>query len=439
MGTMDNSLDRARKQQVARRTDMILKGRFSLSNIENKAISYLISKVKPTDQKGEAYLFNCKEFQSIMRWSPKNSYNNTKGMLNRLADKGWWIETEENGVIKESYVHWITVLHMYPGTGNVVIKFHEDMFPYILDLTRQSKEEKKFFLSYDLENIALMGHEYSSRVYDILKTYQFNHKSWIFEFGTDTEYDLRRMIAHYEADPKRVGKSVARIPKGWDNFGTFKRDVLEPAKTEINEYTDIKIDFEGLKTDARGTKYRKVVRIQFVMLPKTEGEKIETRQMIDSEYALYSTDNIVDEQEPHQMTMEEAFFEQDRRQREMEARRRDAREKAEAVEEERRRMEKREAEINDCRSPLLADLLYDFLDGNMKNIDSIFFEACMHLRAGQIAVKDRDPWAVQYVTHYFRKITETRDATRTTVYNRLLDAVSRDYDGIADKIVEFNI
>ena len=42
-------LERARKQNVAKRNDMIQKSKKSLSIVENKAVSYIFSKVKPDD------------------------------------------------------------------------------------------------------------------------------------------------------------------------------------------------------------------------------------------------------------------------------------------------------------------------------------------------------------------------------------------------------
>ena len=44
-------LERARKQNVAKRNDMIQKSKKSLSIVENKAVSYIFSKVKPEKKK----------------------------------------------------------------------------------------------------------------------------------------------------------------------------------------------------------------------------------------------------------------------------------------------------------------------------------------------------------------------------------------------------
>ena len=59
-----------------------------------------------------------------------------------------------------------------------------------------------------------------------------------------------------------------------------------------------------------GKKYRRPVRIKFLMDAKTSGELKETQSILDSEYKG-NFDNIIDDTEPHQMTLEESFFGKD--------------------------------------------------------------------------------------------------------------------------------
>ena len=61
------ALERARKQNVAKRNDMIQKSKKSLSIVENKAVSYIFSKVKPDDDPDTIYTFDCQEFYRLLR------------------------------------------------------------------------------------------------------------------------------------------------------------------------------------------------------------------------------------------------------------------------------------------------------------------------------------------------------------------------------------
>ena len=49
----------------------------------------------------------------------------------------------------------------------------------------------------------------------------------------------------------------------YSKYSLFKRDVLEPAKEEINKYSDIRIDYEPLKYDLSGVKHRGTSAIRF--------------------------------------------------------------------------------------------------------------------------------------------------------------------------------
>ncbi len=174
-----NSLQKARENKVVKSSEMVQKGKFYLSLMESKALNYLVSKIKPGDDINTEYCFNCNEFQSIIHRSivsEKNSYTNTKSTLQSISDKGWWIRLEDG---KEAYVHWLNVIHLDPGTGDVIIKFHEDMFPYLYNL---STGDKKYYIAPRLEETSLMTHKYSPRIYELIRTY-LNNVSSLDEVG----------------------------------------------------------------------------------------------------------------------------------------------------------------------------------------------------------------------------------------------------------------
>lgn len=64
------------------------------------------------------------------------------------------------------------------------------------------------------------------------------------------------------------------VPESWKNFAEFQRRVLEPAAAEINKFTDLKVAYKIEKTG------RKVTRIIFGMLEKTDRELLETQQVV---------------------------------------------------------------------------------------------------------------------------------------------------------------
>ena len=101
-------LERTRKQYVAKRNDMIQKSRKSLSIIENKAVSYIFSKVKPGDTPDTVYKFDCAEFYRLMRWD-RDSYAYLRSLIYSIASQTWGI-VDEDGT--ERIVHWFNTIHL---------------------------------------------------------------------------------------------------------------------------------------------------------------------------------------------------------------------------------------------------------------------------------------------------------------------------------------
>lgn len=433
---MDKDLDKARKQIVAKSSKMVQEGKMNLSLTEAKALNYLISKIKPKkDAAGHiidltpeelkeaantVFTFNCTEFQKLIHPSANNnnklSYTYTKSVLNSIGKKTWWIQIPgPNGPI-ESMVHWLNVVHMDVNTNICSVKFHEDMVPYLYNLV--SSKEHRYASIFELGSSLNLRGKYSLRIYELLKTYVINNKSWVFEYGTGTKHDLQMKIADWEGDPKNPGKNVSRIPKGWKTFAIFKRDVLDPAKEEINTYTDIKMDYIPIRTKD-GKTYRSPVAIKFVMLPKTAGELQDVEDLIDEEYSVPDT--------PKQMTIEDMFFQKDADRRAKEAKKKQNEEK----QKEREREEAAEKLADETAYPIFYMQFYKYF--TPEEIDNLYRASVKTANRGRVDFEKFDPWCTDYASHYWDWIQMTKKDTKTTPYKRLLAAIVNDYDQIADK------
>lgn len=420
---MENyDLAEARNNLVAKDNRMIQNSRMSLGILENKAILYLISKIKPDDQAGKIYHFNCKEFQALLNWNKEASYTNVKVMLQNLGDLSWWMEGERKGKKIDILVRWFNIVHMNPGTGDIEISFHEDMFPLLLDLQKHLEEDGRFYTTYKLQNITLMKHRYSPRIYELLKSYQFNNQKWTFENGTGSEFDLQVRIADTGKD-KKTGKPVSSIPASWSNWATFKRDVLNPAIDEINKYTDIKVAYVGKKEDIHHRKTRAIRTIEFYMVGKTAPEQRATDQIIDAEYTVMDRGSNY-----HQLSIEEMFFAEHEKKLEAE---REEREYFESLQQERR--------AKASKHPILfAELNGETRQAGLdeKKINQLYSTAIQERVAGVISRDNWEMFAVDLIIYYYDKISATPEDIKSSIYNRLLDCVKKDYDGESASLIE---
>ena len=115
----------------------------TLTKNENKAILYMISKIQPNDRPDTTYVFSCREFQSLINWGKAVSYHKIKEMLTNLAMQKWWIDLDDE---TEALVQWFNMVHINKISGDIEIKFHEGMFPFLFDLQQHLRDDGRYYL-----------------------------------------------------------------------------------------------------------------------------------------------------------------------------------------------------------------------------------------------------------------------------------------------------
>ena len=250
-----------RELEVYKRNDMIQKARFTLSVQEQRAVLYAISKIKPEDTYLKEYEFDIKDFYNVIGWS-KESYTDFKAMMIELRNKGWYITLPDG--VTETSIAWFSKVRTNKKSGKVTIKFDEDMMPYLIQLAQGTE----FYTKYQLQYVLPMSSQYSPRLYEILKSYQYNNIHWFFDID-----DLKHLLDC----------------KNYKNFNDFKRFALDPAVEEINKYTDIAVGY-SLKKNGR-----KVIKVNFFMKGKTKREIIKTQREITEELGQLSIDDALGE------------------------------------------------------------------------------------------------------------------------------------------------
>jgi len=228
------SLSEIRNYKVVKSNCLIQKSRFQLSVQEQKIILYLISKIKPGDESFMTTEFSIIEFCrvcGIYDESGKN-YRDIKSAIKALVDKSIWV-TLENG--KETILRWIDKPFIDRNAGTMQIKLDDLLKPYLLQL-------RENFTQFELLYTLAMKSQYSIRLYEILRSYEYKH---IIEFNID---ELKELLS---------ATCYSRYPD-------FRRNVLEIAMKEIDALSDINVSYEAIK---QGRKY---VRIQFSVYIKQD-------------------------------------------------------------------------------------------------------------------------------------------------------------------------
>jgi len=212
----DKGLSGARSYKIIKSNDLIQKARFDLSVQEQKIILYLISKLKPDDDKSTTIMFANKEFCSVcgININGKN-YADIKKAIQNLADKSLWIKLD-NG--KSVLMRWIQRAIIDDETGAMQIRFDELLEPYLFDL-------KKNFTQYEFYNILAMKSQYSIRLYEILRSYEYKH---------GVEFEINNLKEQLTASH-------------YDKYKDFRCRVLDVAIKEILDFSDINVTYEAIK------------------------------------------------------------------------------------------------------------------------------------------------------------------------------------------------
>lgn len=304
------SLEHILKQTVAKRNDFIQSNRNSFSLLEQKAIEFMLSQIHEGDDPDKTYFFNFHDFYKLI--GRKSSYKVAsftvfKIQMQELADKSIYVDTKDGkySILVRLFNRLITDNY----NCGMAFTIHPDARPYLMDLIKQQKENKKYYSSHTLASISWMKCKYSLMMYDLLKTYS-NNPQWKFNIGYTRgengeiifdgtkEINLYYRLSNPMRD-KKTKKEICKFPLSWSNVGNFKRDVLEPTCAEICEYTDLDVRYEFSTTTVEGIKKRKRSAVIFFIRKKTATEKKDTFLKIKNKY------DIVDN--GYQPTLQDVF------------------------------------------------------------------------------------------------------------------------------------
>lgn len=229
---------------VVKSNDLIQRNRFELSLPEQKTVAYICSMIQPmqTEESGFQleYEFKIREYCKIcgIDYDNGKNYQDVKATLKKLRDKSMWLTLPDGS---ETTVGWLAKATTNKKSGIAHIKLDEDMVSYLFDL-------KQKFTQYQLYNVLGMKSAFSVRIYELMKSYSFRHT---ITFELD---ELKKLL-------------MVEDVKSYNRFPDFRRKVLEKAQLEINELTDINIEFEPIKTG------RKVTSIKFIIEEKFKNSR----------------------------------------------------------------------------------------------------------------------------------------------------------------------
>ena len=228
MPKKDEQLAIQRRYKVFKSNEIIKASKSDFTLKELKVLSFLISMIKRGDSIDKIYEFNISDYWKIAGITKSGKNNkDIKACLQVLRDKSFWIADGNN---KEYTVSWLSKVWIDNEKNKAQVRFDEDIQRYIMGVY---DDFSAWSLLYELP----MASKYSIILYELAKSYalQGKHKFTLDEL----KYKLGAT--------------------NYTSYKDFRRRALDVAKKEINNFTDIHIEYEP---DYKG---RKVVAIEIII------------------------------------------------------------------------------------------------------------------------------------------------------------------------------
>lgn len=205
---------------------------------EMRVLSLTLGVFDPTDPSKRGFDFTVEEFcRHFPDVDSKSAYTQVQNAIRKIS-KRWVVLVDNERELTE--VVLVNKRTYFKKEGRFYIEFHEDLMPYIAELHGN-------YTKYHLVNIGAFTSTHTIRLYELCSQYK--------KLG-EREISLETL------------KDWLQISNKYDLYANFRKWVLEPSIKEINEKSDLLVDFEPLK---RG---RKITALHFTINPKSSAVDI---------------------------------------------------------------------------------------------------------------------------------------------------------------------
>lgn len=229
-----------KEKHLAEHNELIT-AHYDMSVLEQDIFSLVLAQMRDNHPPDQFYRVSINDLEGLSK--KKINYQDVRKVVNRMLDRKCTIIRENGNVLD---VVMISDSEYIKGEGCIEIGVSPKLRPFLFDL-------KTNFTRYQLKMFGALRSKYSKRIYKMLSQFKNSQSKssgvlWI----SVEELKMRLKLL----DPK-TGKEA--FAKEWTGF---VRKVLEVAKEEINEFTDLRCNYEAKKTGRKFTHLTfKIVRV----------------------------------------------------------------------------------------------------------------------------------------------------------------------------------
>ena len=239
------------KSNLVTKSNELIEARYKLTLYQQRLILLLISIIQPDDEDFIDYELHVSEFSEMFGIEKTGDvYFKVEEAARLLVTKGLDLSIGDN----RKYIAWLSKVEYTKGQGVLKISFHKSLKPYLLQL-------KSHFTQYNIRYIVKFRSQYSIRLYELLKSYEYLGDGGCFY----REFNVVELRLFFGIDETEYVK-----------FGHLKLRVIEPSVKDINLHSDIFIsNVDYLK------ERREIKRVKFTVEPKSKNVVNQQLTMIE--------------------------------------------------------------------------------------------------------------------------------------------------------------
>lgn len=208
-------------QKIKQHND-ITSGRYEYSACQLDVLFMILASIKAEDDPRKEYTVSVKDIEHITgrKWNYQQLRDSTAEMGSRMFE----IQTPKS--LKQIWL--FSKVEYYDGTGTFGVKINEDARQYFFDL-------KSNFTILELKSVLSCSSKHAKRLYAL--ACQWRRAS----SHTIPISELKEIL----------GLKTEKGKEQYTEITALKRVVLDVAKKQINEHTDIEFDYELIKKNGR--------------------------------------------------------------------------------------------------------------------------------------------------------------------------------------------
>ena len=201
------------------KSNHLVEAGYKLSLNEQRLVLIAISKLdgrKPIPR-GNDFIVTAQEFSSMFGIPMKQAYENLDNAASRLYERD--IKTYDGKNNTRERFRWVDGVKYWDGEGKVTLSLSNKIIPYLTLLHTQ-------LTSYDLKQISNLNTSYAIRFYELMVQFRTTGERWM---KLDT---LKERLELQDQYPR---------------FFDLKKRIIDPAITEINNSTNLKVKWNTVK------------------------------------------------------------------------------------------------------------------------------------------------------------------------------------------------